>query len=138
MSVKVAFILLLLYPINKSMAFGFIFHPLKKLMRIHPREMYDQKKCVVRPRKMYGHFISSQVYPDEIHTFYVNEREPFNKKTIGQHLKPTTLRIIRIDLEHVLEAQPFKVHWVEACIPNEEFLQPSYEQEGLRASKIFR
>lgn len=96
-------------------------------MGIYPRAKFDRSKCLSKPDKIYAHFIDHQVYPNEIHTFFVNERNPFSKREIGKNLKQITRRVLKINSEKPLDSAPFTVFVVEACIPNDAHLSPSWE-----------
>ena len=76
---------------------------------------------------MYGHFIDSRVYPDEIHNFYINENNSQSNKALGKNLQLITRRILKLDSQYSKKLKPFTVYRVEACIPNENVLRPSWE-----------
>ena len=123
-------IILLFLAINcgkKSESFSVVWHQLQKLMKIHPRAKFDKSKCALRPKKMYGHFIDSRVYPDEIHNFYINENNSQSNKALGKNLQLITRRILKLDSQYSKKLEPFTVYRVEACIPNENVLRPSWE-----------
>ena len=108
-------------------ALSIVWHKLQKLMRIHPRAKFDKSKCAIRPEKLYGHFIDERVYPNEIHNFYINENQPLSEKALGKNLKPISRRILRLDSKYSRQVKPFVVYRIEACIPNDNYLRPSWE-----------
>jgi hypothetical protein len=107
-----------------SWSFGFLFHPLRDMFR--PGRNYDRKKCLTPPKPYYGHFISSVIQPDEIHNFFINELEPSSRFGIGKNLIQTEQRIIKVDIEPYAIIPPWKIHKVEACVPNNIELKASY------------
>lgn len=105
-------------------ALGFIFHPLRSMLRAG--KSFDHRKCLTAPKTYYGHFFDSLIQPDEIHNFFINELEPNNRHGIGQNLIQTEQRIITVDSNRYATIGYWKVHKVEACIPNSRELQASY------------
>ncbi len=118
---------LLISSINRYEALSVVWHKLQKLMRIHPRAKFDKSKCQIRPEKLYGHFIDSRVYPNEIHHFYINEYNSVSSKELGKNLKKVTRRILSLDSKYPKYIKPFVVYRVNACIPNDNYLRPSWE-----------
>lgn len=112
---------------NRSESFSIVWHKLQKLMKIHPRTNFDRSKCALRPKKLYGHFIDSKVYPDEIHSFFINHHNSQSDKALGKNLQLITRRILKLDPKYTKRSKPFTVYRVDACIPNENVLRPSWE-----------
>ncbi len=121
--IKTLFLLILVSPCPAQ---G-LFSSLKEILRLGHRETYNQQKCQSRPQWVYGHFISSKIYPDEIHKFYVNRLRPASRKSLGRHLKPIQRRVLTIDLTQGLRQKPWIIYKAEVCVPNETYLNASYE-----------
>jgi hypothetical protein len=112
--------------VGQSQSQGLI-DSIKSILRLGHRSSYDRRKCQTRPSTVYGHFISSEIYPNEIHKFYISRSSPRSKKTLGHHLKPVKRRIVSIDLTHSIRQGPWVIYKAVVCIPNETTLVPSYE-----------
>jgi hypothetical protein len=123
---------------SSSFGFGFIVRPLKRLFI--KKISYDKRLCSAQPQTIYGHFYTSQIYPQEIQTFYVNERESETPKGIGRDLKPVEMRILKVDPRPIANVDGLVVHKVQACIPNQQILKPSWEEENIprRAGSGYR
>ncbi len=112
---------------KQSEPISVVWNKLQKLMKINSRSKFDRSKCALRPKKFYGHFIDPRVYPDEIHNFYINENNSRSDKVLGKNLKLISRRILKLDDQYSKRIKPFIVYRVEACIPNENVLRPSWE-----------
>ena len=120
-------LLLVFTGFKQSESFTAVWQKLQQLMKIHPRAKFDKNKCAIRPKKLYGHFVDPRVNPNEIHNFYINEHNPYSDKELGKNLELITRRILKLDPQYSKSIKPFVIYRVEACIPNENFLRPSWE-----------
>ena len=115
------------WPFHQSDALVYIWNKIQKIMTIRPRSKFDKAKCLHRPEKFYAHFVDDQVYPNEIHTFYINESKSKSKNELGRNLKQVSKRILQINHKFPIQSNGFTVFMVKACTPNEAFLRPSWQ-----------
>lgn len=121
--------LFLLIFINSTYAIGFLKHQVRRILRLDKRGKFDTRRCITKPELLYGHFINSMVYPDEIHTFYINMKSPKSKSGIGRDLKPVVRRVLSIDEKYNRNYDSFTILKIKACVASEAFLKPSYKEE---------
>ena len=117
----------LYWPCHESEALVYFWNKIQKIMTIRPRSKFDKTKCLHRPEKFYAHFVDDQVYPNEIHTFFVNKLRPKSKNELGKNLKQVSKRVLKINHKFPIRSDSFTVFMVEACTPNETFLRPSWQ-----------
>ncbi|MCO4784020.1 MAG: hypothetical protein KC646_16955 [Candidatus Cloacimonetes bacterium] len=122
--------LVLILLVNHSYSIGFLKHQVKRILRIDKRGKFDKRRCVTKPELYYGHFVNEMVYPDEIHTFYINTKSPKSKAGIGKDLKPVVRRVLSIDEKYKKNYDSFAILKIKACVPSESFLKPSYREEN--------
>ncbi|MCJ8343938.1 hypothetical protein MJH12_00185 [bacterium] len=126
---SLCFYLILMTCIPSSYSLGFIKHQVRRILRLDKRDKFDHRRCITKPELLYGHFVNSMVYPDEIHTFYINQRSPKSKNGIGRNLTPVVRRILSIDESFNRKFDSFSILKIKACIASESFLEPSYRSD---------
>ncbi|PCJ16342.1 MAG: hypothetical protein COB02_16400 [Candidatus Cloacimonadota bacterium] len=127
---KLCFNLILFITLSVSInAFGFLKHQVRRILRIDKRDKFDHRRCITKPELLYGHFINDLVHPDEIQTFYINQKSSRSRNGVGRDLKPIVRRVLSIDKKYKKNYDSFTILKIKACIANEDFLEPSYRRE---------